>query len=77
MEPFVTMLKEYGPFVALVAFFVWRDSEREKSLNKTIANLDGYIRTTLSALLEKTTDALSRNTEAHKDVCETIRNCKK
>lgn len=61
---FIAVMKEYGPFVALIGFFVWRDYKREQSLGKVIMELQEFQRNTLLTLIQKTTEAVMACTNA-------------
>jgi hypothetical protein len=61
---FIAVMKEYGPFVALIGFFVWRDYKREQSLGKVITELQEFQRNTLLTLIQKTTEAIMACTNA-------------
>ena len=68
MEAWFQILKEYGPWVALVAFFIWRDYEREKSQNKKNSDLEEFIRTTLVALVRDTMAVIQDNSSSMKRI---------
>ena len=61
---FVEVMKQAGPTVALIGFFIWRDYKREQALGKLINELQVFQRDTLVGLLEKTTEAISACTNA-------------
>lgn len=63
-QTLLAILKEAGPFVTLIAFFVWRDYKREQSLGKVNTEQQQFIQTTLLTLLEKTLVAITGNTAA-------------
>lgn len=58
------VMREAGPFVALIGFFVWRDYKREQSLGAVIAELQDFQRNTLLKLLEQTTEIIVACTAA-------------
>lgn len=62
-QTLLSVVKEAGPFVSLIAFFIWRDYKREQSLGKVNEELQTFIRTTLLVLLEKTSAAIQMNAE--------------
>lgn len=61
------LMEKFGPIIAVVAFFIWRDYAREKSMTATIKELESYIKTTLLEAMLKTTGALTETTGALKD----------
>jgi len=62
----VSMLKEFGPLVGVVIFFIWRDWKREQHLSKRLEKLEDYYRGTLVHLVERGTTALVQNSEVMK-----------
>ena len=55
----VELIKEVGPFLGILAFFVWRDYRREEHLVKQNNALGSFIRSELVELIEKTVRALN------------------
>lgn len=62
----IMLLREFGPVVGVILFFVWRDWKREDRLSSRIESLETYQRETLVDLLKKTTIALTHNAECLK-----------
>lgn len=54
----VALIKEVGPYLGLMFFFIWRDYRREEQLVKQINELQKFIREELVDLIEKTTEVL-------------------
>ena len=54
----IALIKEVGPYLGLMFFFIWRDYRREEQLVKQINELQKFIREELVDLVEKTTEAL-------------------
>ncbi len=54
----VTLIKEVGPYLGLMFFFIWRDYRREEKLVKRIDELNHFIQHELMDLIEKTNEAL-------------------
>lgn len=61
-----SMLRELGPIVAVIFFFIWRDWRREASLSSRIERLEDYQKETLVQLVEKGTAALVQSSEVIK-----------
>jgi hypothetical protein len=61
---FLAIMREAGPAIAVIMFFIWRDYKREQSLGKVIAEMEMFQRTTLLTLLQKTTEAVTACTHA-------------
>ncbi len=55
----VELIKEVGPYIGLMFFFIWRDYRREEKLVRQIEDNDEFIRDTLVGLIEKTNEALN------------------
>lgn len=68
MDPqlLLPILKEFGPLVALIAFFIWRDWRREDKLYQRVERLENYQKEILEDLVEKTTSALVQSSECIK-----------
>lgn len=59
----LTILKEYGPLLGAVIFFIWRDWDREGKLSKRIVHLETEMRDVVIPLVRNVTEALTRNTD--------------
>lgn len=55
----VELIKDVGPYLGIMFFFVWRDYRREEHLVKQVEGLNEFIRKELVDLIEKTTRALN------------------
>ncbi len=64
--PWVEILKDVGPFIGIIIFFVWRDWRREEILLKRVEILETYQKETLENLIEKSTTALAQSSECIK-----------
>ena len=53
-----SLIKEIGPYLGIMFFFIWRDYRREEQLVKQVMNLQKFILEELMGLIEKTNDAL-------------------
>jgi len=54
----IELIKQVGPYLGLMFFFIWRDYRREEKLVKQIDDLNTFIRTELMDLIDKTNEAL-------------------
>lgn len=54
----VELIKQVGPYLGLMFFFIWRDYRREEQLVKQIDSLNVFIRNELMDLIDKTNEAL-------------------
>ena len=55
----IQLIKEVGPFLGIMFFFIWRDYRREEALVKEISGLNEFIRKELVGLVERTVKALN------------------
>lgn len=58
-----SMLRELGPLMGVILFFIWRDWKREARLSERIEKLEDYQKETLVHLVEKGTSALVQSSE--------------
>lgn len=58
MDIWITLIKEVGPYLGLMFFFIWRDFRREEQLVTQINELNSFIREELMELIEKTNEAI-------------------
>jgi len=49
-----SLIKDVGPYIGIMFFFIWRDYRREEHLVKQVAELQTFIREELMNLIEKT-----------------------
>ena len=55
---FLEIIKEVGPYAAVMLFFIWRDYKREDRLERRVDTLNEFVRVELMDALEKTNTAL-------------------
>ena len=58
----ITVLKQYGPLVLVVAFFLWQGWCRENRMSARITKLEDDYKQILLPLVEKCTKVIARNT---------------
>lgn len=63
---FLKLLQMYGPSVAVIFYFLYRDFKREHRFMSQIEELDRYQKDVLESLVEKSTIALTQSTECLK-----------
>lgn len=61
-----SMIRELGPLMGVILFFIWRDWKREARLSARIEKLEDYQKETLAHLIEKGTVVLVQNSEIMK-----------
>lgn len=52
------LIKDVGPYLGLMFFFIWRDYRREEILVKRNKELDEFIQKELMECIDKTAEAL-------------------
>jgi len=77
MGDFVPLLREFGPLVAAVMFFIWRDWQREGRLQTRVETLEKDFRAVVIPLTESVTVALTRNTEVLEQNVKVMRDVEK
>lgn len=55
----IEIIQNYGPTVAAIAFFIWRDWKREERTVAQNENLNIFIRERLTKALEENTEAIT------------------
>ncbi len=63
----ISIIQDYGPAIAAIAFFLWRDWRREERTSIQNDSLNIFIR-------ERLTETLEENTRV---ITEMINNCRK
>lgn len=72
---FVNVLRDFGPIIGVILFFIWRDWKREDKLQERVSRLETYQQETLLKLVTDTTQALAQNSEFLKWSCQIIQGC--
>jgi hypothetical protein len=57
------LFQNYGPFVAAVVFFIWRDFRREDKLSTRIKELEDEQREVILPLVTSCTEVVTKNTQ--------------
>lgn len=71
------LVQNYGPFIAAVVFFIWRDYRREDRLTTQIKELENEQRGVILPLVKNCTEVITKNTqvmEANMKVMERLGN---
>ncbi len=58
----ISVLKQYGPLVVVVAFLLWQGWVREVRMGKRITKLEDEQRNVLMPLVERCADVIAQNT---------------
>jgi hypothetical protein len=57
------LVKEYGPWVGMILWFIWRDQQREKRMADRVTVLENEQRNVLHQTLLANTAAIQRNSD--------------
>jgi hypothetical protein len=60
---FMDMVKDFGPLVGIILFFIWRDWRREENLVSRVMKLEEFNTEVLTGLVKETTAVIATNTE--------------
>jgi len=63
MTDYLTVLKDFGPYIGVILFFIWRDWRREEGLVERVKTLEQFNTEVLVSLVKETTAVIAANTE--------------
>ena len=63
MMELTNLLRDFGPIIGVILFFIWRDWKREDKLQERVARLETYQQEALVTMVKDTTQALAQNSE--------------
>lgn len=69
------LLKDFGPMVGVVVFFIWRDWKREDLLQSRVQALETYQQNVMAALVKESIQVIAHNTEQLKWTGILIQSC--
>lgn len=69
------LLKDFGPVVGIILFFLWRDWQREDRLVARVEALEKYQQDTMAALVKESITVIAHNTEQLKWTGALIQSC--
>ena len=72
MTELIEIMKLFGPTVAAIAFFIWRDAKRESRMANRMDQTEDYVRQTLTGMLAETTKAVSDQAESNRELCAAL-----
>lgn len=58
----IQLIKQFGPLLVAVVFFIWRDWKREDRLMKRIERLEGEQRDVILPLVKECAEVIAKNT---------------
>lgn len=70
---FIDLLKDFGPLVGIVLFFIWRDWQRERNLVDRVTKLEDFNTEVLTSIVQEQAGIIATNTEVIKANTEQIR----
>lgn len=63
LNDLLLMLKQYGPLVLVVGFFLWQNWLRELRMSRRITKLEDEQRNVLLPMVARCTDVIAQNTK--------------
>jgi hypothetical protein len=60
---YITLLKDFGPIVGIILFFIWRDWKREEGLIGRVKQLEDFNTETLVKMVKDNSAVIAANTE--------------
>ena len=69
------ILRDFGPLIGIVLFFIWRDWKREDRLVSRVDSLEKYQQETLVSLVKENITVIAANTQQMKLVSSLIQMC--
>jgi len=72
----VVLLKEFGPLVGIIIFFIWRDWKREDNLIERVQKLEDFNTEVLMTMVKETTATIAANTAQLTLMTEMMSNCR-
>ena len=76
MMEFINLLRDFGPIIGIILFFIWRDWKREDKLQERVTRLENYQQGTLVQMVSETSTAIAQNTECLKRCSDVMSMCK-
>lgn len=69
------LLKDFGPMVGVIMFFIWRDWKREDLLQARVQALETYQQNVMAALVKESIQVIAHNTEQLKWTSILLQSC--
>lgn len=70
---YMELLKDFGPLIGIVLFFIWRDWRREENLVERVEKLEDFNTEVLTNLVKEQAGVIATNTEVIKANTEQMR----
>jgi hypothetical protein len=63
MIDYLLVLKDFGPYIGVILFFIWGDWKREEGLVDRVRSLEKFNTEVLVSLVKEATAVIAANTE--------------
>jgi hypothetical protein len=63
MTDLIAVLKDFGPLVGTILFFIWRDWRREENLVERVKQLEDFNTEVLTQMVKEMSGIIAANTE--------------
>jgi hypothetical protein len=63
MTDLIAVLKDFGPLVGTILFFIWRDWRREENLVERVKQLEAFNTEVLTQMVKENSAIIAANTE--------------
>jgi len=73
---YVALLKDFGPLVGIILFFIWRDWKREDSLVERVQKLEDFNTEVLIGMVKDTAATIAANTAQLTIMSSLMSNCR-
>lgn len=70
---YVELLKDFGPLIGVIIFFIWRDWKREENLVERVTKLEDFNTEVLTNIVKEQAQVIATNTEVIKVNTEQMR----
>jgi hypothetical protein len=70
------LVKDFGPLVGIVLFFIWRDWRREENLVNRVTDLEKFNTEVLTAMVKESTAIIATNTEQMRSLSGLMDRCR-
>lgn len=72
---YLELLKDFGPMIGVILFFIWRDWKREDMLQSRVQALENYQQEVLASLVKESIQVIAHNTEQLRWTGTLIQSC--
>lgn len=72
---YLDLLRDFGPLIGVILFFIWRDWQREENLSSRVEKLEKYQQEVLTDLSKQCIEVIAANTYQLKWMSNIITSC--